>query len=112
MDRVLNMFEDENVNDLYKVDIIYAMQAWKGMWHKMISKIFANYWHYTGLIESEFLRVLNSILQDEFDFQTFMHNLVPCRARICVSNVLKSQDESGCIASVFDAPLFRNCISF
>lgn len=81
MDRALDMAEDENIKEIYKVNVLFAMQAWKRIWNEMGSEIIANCWCHTGTLAMDAKSIRVSRQEDKFQLHKIIQNLVPWHTR-------------------------------
>ena len=53
MERAVDL-ADENISNIYKVDILTAMKWIKRIWEDLPAAVITNCWTHTGLFEGEF----------------------------------------------------------
>lgn len=107
MDRALDMAEDENIANIYKVDVLSAMQAFNRIWIQMDAQTIANCWRHTGILgTSTCISVCEAEIRDEeAQLRHAVQQLVPSNVRIDINDLLNPVGENNCIADVSDDQL-------
>ena len=116
MERALDLV-DENVKNIYKVDVLSAMR-WTKVWEEIPSDTIFNCWKHTGL----FLNGADSaegccrvaaedfISQEEVHLRRQVEKLVPARCRISINELCSPIDEDDCIQVIGDEELVSNIL--
>eukprot|EP00171_Calliarthron_tuberculosum_P002433 IDg2433t1 len=112
MERALDLAEEESVLDIYKVDILSAMLAFKRIWNALSSSSIANCWKHTGLLGTvaEAGGGVSGHPDGRGDLQALLNQLVPTTSRISISDLLNLDGEDDCIQVATDSNLVEQVI--
>lgn len=116
MERALDLV-DENVRNIYKVDILTAMRWVKRVWNDLPSSVISNCWKHTGLLSEEKtisrVTTISSLCNAPAPesevvgvLEEQVSSLVPSRVRMSVTDLLNPEGElEDCRQTVTDEEL-------
>ena len=96
MERAVDL-ADENIEDIYKVDILKAMKWIKRIWEDLPAAVIRNCWMHTGLFlreSSEDVAIGERVL--DMEISNNIQILVPERASMSVADLLNLVGEDEC----------------
>lgn len=115
MDRALGLSE-EHIRDIYKLDILTAMKAFKGIWNELDSTTIQNCWNHTGILPQ------SSTREDPMDIRTLLNDdvteirfnasqLLPNRSAFGLEQLLNPVGENeGIVQQISDDQMVSNML--
>lgn len=103
MSHTLDSNEDKHILDIYIVDVLMAMQAWKRMWHDMRPYIIANCRRHTVILVESDINLTNILQMAQTNLELTMQGLEPARVRTPGLYLLSPKEKEDCYENVSDA---------
>ena len=102
MERALDLCEEENALEIYKVDILSVMLAFKRIWRQLETSVIRNCWRHTGLTSHPTEEIVPNITAEEQDLKRSVEQLVPRSTRVDVRVLLNPVGEDACTEVVIE----------
>lgn len=100
MERAVDII-DENVQNIYKVDILSAMRALKRLWEDLPSEIIEECWRHTDICQnselcSDAIGPEDILTAQREALRISIEEIVPIRARMAIDKSLNASGEEEC----------------
>lgn len=105
MDRALDLSEYANISDIYKVDFLYAIQAWNRIWGGIIPAVISNCWRKTGTLVENDSSISGLLQTEQAQIEGTLQGLVLARVKITFLDLLSPEGEDDCTSNASDADL-------